>query len=176
MKVVVTEYSLKWPAQYAAEAENLRQVFGAALVEIHHIGSTSVPGLKAKPIIDIMPLVKDIRTVDDLQDRMVDLGYECMGEYGISGRRYFRKGGELRTHNVHVFEAGSEHVARHLAFRDFLRAHPHEARRYGELKATLAAQHPDDISAYMDGKHDYVQRIEGEALQWSRNEDRLSRL
>ncbi len=170
MKVVVTEYNPKWPAQFEAEVTELRKVFDAELLQIHHIGSTSVPGLKAKPIIDIMPIVKDIRAVDGITDKMVELGYEAMGEYGIPGRRYFRKGGDNRTHHVHVFQVDSGDVQRHLAFRDFLRVHPEEARRYGELKASLAELHPDDIEAYMDGKHNYVQQVEVQALQWAKRE------
>ncbi|HBN95945.1 MAG TPA: hypothetical protein DDZ66_06575 [Firmicutes bacterium] len=166
MKVVVTEYNPQWPALFEAEAAHLRRVFGSELLQIHHIGSTSVPGLQAKPIIDIMPVVADIRAVDKLTEKMVELGYEALGEYGIPGRRYFRKGGENRTHHVHVFEVGSADAQRHLAFRDFLRAHPDEATRYGDLKASLARQYPDNIEAYMDGKQEYIQRVEGEALGW----------
>lgn len=177
MKVVVTEYNTEWPRLFKAEAEHLRRVFGDQLVEIHHIGSTSVPGLKAKPIIDIMPVVRDIRAVDDLTENMAELGYEALGEFGIPGRRYFRKGGEHRTHHVHVFAEGSGEIRRHLAFRDFLRAHPEEAEVYGNLKASLALRYPDDITAYMDGKDGYIKRVEAEALKWcaSRTEDRQTR-
>ncbi|HKM43333.1 MAG TPA: GrpB family protein [Limnochordia bacterium] len=166
MKVVVTKYNPEWPTLFSAEVHELSGVFGEELLQIHHIGSTSVPGLKAKPIIDIMPVVKNIQVVDDLRQEMIALGYEALGEYGIPGRRYFRKGAKHRTHHVHVFEVRSEHIERHLAFRDYLRAHPDEAKRYGDLKAALAKQYPDDIEAYMDGKNSYIQRVEGQALLW----------
>ena len=169
MEVTVTEDNPDWPDLFSAEAAELSRVFGDQLLQIHHIGSTSVPGLKAKPIIDIMPVVKDIRAVDELNDRMEELGYEAMGEFGIPGRRYFRKGGDRRTHQVHVFETGSPNIRRHLAFRDFLRAHPEEARNYGELKAALAQLYPNDIQGYMAGKHGYIQRVEAEALSWCVN-------
>ncbi|HHT68658.1 MAG TPA: GrpB family protein [Firmicutes bacterium] len=168
MKVVVSEYDPKWPMLFAMEADWLQEVFGDELLQIHHIGSTSVPGLKAKPIIDIMPVVRNILRVDDLIQGMDALGYQSMGEFGIPGRRYFRKGKEERTHHVHVFQADSKDVQRHLAFRDFMRAHPDEAARYGELKATLAKQFPDSIESYMDGKDDYIKRVEKQALEWYR--------
>jgi GrpB-like predicted nucleotidyltransferase (UPF0157 family) len=92
-----------------------------------------------------------------------------MGEFGIPGRRYFRRDDHtgLRTHNVHAFRHDSPHVARHLAFRDFMRAHPELARRYSDLKRALAEQHPHDIEAYMDGKDGFVKDIEARALAWS---------
>jgi GrpB-like predicted nucleotidyltransferase (UPF0157 family) len=166
MEVVVVPYDPTWPERYEAEARALARVFGEALVAIHHIGSTAVPGLPAKPIIDILPVVRAIRAVDRLRPDLEALGYECMGEFGIPGRRYLRKGGDRRTHHVHVFQEGDPNVVRHLAFRDYLRAHPDEARRYGELKAELAARFPRDIEAYMDGKDAFVKALERAALAW----------
>ncbi len=168
-QVVVLEYDPMWPTLFEAEATKLREVFGHELIEIYHIGSTSVPGLWAKSIIDIMPVVKDIGAVDALTEKMVELGYEAMGEFGIVGRRYFRKGGDSRTHHVHVFQVGSSDAERHLAFRDYLRAHPKEAKAYGDLKQSLARRFAESIEAYMDGKHDFIQRLEAEALKWSRS-------
>lgn len=136
-------------------------------MDIHHIGSTSVPGLKAKPIIDIMPVVKHIEKIDSFNDQMAGLGYECMGELGMKGRRYFRKGGDNRTHQVHVFQADNkEDIHRHLAVRDYLRAHSEAAKQYGSLKENLAKQFPKDIAAYMDGKDAFVKQLERMALQW----------
>ena len=101
------------------------------------------------------------------------LGYECMGEFGIPGRRYFRKGGENRTHQIHVFaEADGRNVARHLAVRDYLRAHPQRAREYGALKAALAARYPEDIGAYCDGKDAFVRALERDALIWQRGREK----
>lgn len=167
LRVVVTEYQAQWPRLYAEEAARLAAVFGDELVAIHHIGSTSVPGLQAKPVIDILPVVRNIAAVDRLNDALIALGYEPMGEYGIPGRRYFRKGPDLRTHHVHVFGVGS-HLAidRHLAVRDYLRADLAAARAYGDLKERLAAQFPADIEAYMDGKDAFVKDLEGKALLW----------
>jgi GrpB-like predicted nucleotidyltransferase (UPF0157 family) len=92
-----------------------------------------------------------------------------MGEFGLPGRRYFRKGGAARTHHVHVFglESASE-IERHLAVRDYLRTHPGVAREYGELKASLAGRYPDDRIAYVDGKDAFVKAMERDALAWTR--------
>jgi GrpB-like predicted nucleotidyltransferase (UPF0157 family) len=112
--------------------------------------------------------VKDITKVDEQSAAMRALGYEAMGEFGITGRRYFRKNSspEIRTHNVHIFEAGSTEVVRHLAFRDYMIAHPEEAQKYSELKRVLAEKHPQDIESYMDGKDSFIKEIEQRALQW----------
>jgi GrpB-like predicted nucleotidyltransferase (UPF0157 family) len=165
VRVVVTNYNPQWPGMFEAEVDIIRKVFGEELIAVHHIGSTSVPGLKAKPIIDIMLLVRNIEVVDKFNDKMIELGYEPMGEYGIPRRRFFRKGGHNRTHHVHIFESGSSDAERHLAFRDFLRRHPDDAKSYGELKELLVKRFPYDIEAYMDGKNELVKRIEHKAIK-----------
>lgn len=170
--VEVLAYNPDWPAQFVHEAERLRPVFGAELIGLHHIGSTAVPGLKAKPVIDILPEVSDIRRVDALNPAMEMLGYTVRGELGIPGRRFFsRQIGDVRTQHVHVFERGSPEIERHLSFRDYLRAHPAAARRYGELKTELAARFPQDIQAYMDGKDAFIRQTERLALTWYRRQE-----
>ncbi|MGG1658403.1 GrpB family protein [Brevibacillus sp. NRS-1366] len=170
MNVVVTEYNEKWKQLFIEESQKIKDIFVNELIDIHHIGSTSVPGLKAKPIIDIMPVVKDIEKIDSFNDQMTALGYECMGELGMKGRRYFRKGGDNRTHQVHVFQVNNaEDINRHLAVRDYLRTHFSEADQYGSLKENLAKQFPKDIEAYMDGKDAFVKELESKALQWYLN-------
>jgi len=167
MNVVVTEHSENWNQKFFEESQKIKDIFSNELIEIHHIGSTSVPGLKAKPIIDTMPVVKDIKKIDLFNEQMTSLGYECMGEFGMKGRRYFRKGGENRTHQVHVFQGDNEEdITRHLAVRDYLRTHPDEVNRYGDLKESLAKQFPRDIEAYMDGKDAFVKDLERKALHW----------
>ena len=90
MKVEVVKYRSEWSREFEAEAERIKEILGDEAIEIYHIGSTSVEGLSAKPIIDIMPVVKDISRIDKLNPAFEALGYECMGEFGIPGRRYFR--------------------------------------------------------------------------------------
>lgn len=167
MKVEVIEYQSDWPLLFIAEAEKIRKILGTELVEVYHIGSTAVENLRAKPIIDIMPVVRDITKVDKYNQDFIDLGYELMGEYGIAGRRYFRKGLVIRTHQVHIFEKSNTlDIKRHLAVRDYLRAHPRVAYKYGELKSKLANLYPDDIEAYCEGKNDFVQTLERKAIAW----------
>ena len=121
---------------------------------IHHIGSTAIPGIYAKPVIDMLAVVSDIAAVDSYAAAMEALGYEAMGEFGIPGRRYFRRddANGVRTHQVHAFASGSRDVERHLAFRDFMRAHPDLAREYGELKRALAERFPRILSAIWMGR------------------------
>lgn len=151
VKVRVVPHDPRWPARYEEEADRIRAILGDQLTAIHHIGSTAVPGLWAKPILDILPVVHRIGQVDALFPRFEAMGYECMGEFGIPGRRYFRKGGEERTHHVHIFdEQHEEDIVRHLAVRDYLRTHPADANAYGQLKRELAVRYPLDWEAYCD--------------------------
>lgn len=167
-KVEVRPYDPKWSSLFLEEASKLRKIFGDLLVDIHHFGSTAVQGLQAKPIIDIMPIVKDIQKVDQFNEKMESLGYVPKGENGIPGRRYFKKGGDERTHHVHVYQIGSNEITRHLVFRDYLRANPIVRDQYGELKAQLALQFPYDIDSYIEGKDKFATEIERQALEWYR--------
>ncbi|MCM3744360.1 GrpB family protein [Sporosarcina luteola] len=167
-KVDVMPFSERWSLEYQKEAAVLQEIFGAEIIEIHHIGSTSVQGLSAKPIIDIMPVVKDLSQVDQYNASMAAIGYEAKGENAILGRRYFQKGGDNRTHHVHIYEKGSPEIVRHLAFRDFLRVHPEKAKEYGDLKEKLARQFPYDIESYINGKAELAARIERKAVVWHR--------
>lgn len=172
-KVDVMPFSERWCIEFEKEAAALHGIFGSEIIEIHHIGSTSVHGLSAKPIIDIMPVVKDILQVDQYDRKMSAIGYEAKGENGIAGRRYFQKGGDERTHHVHFYEKGSPEIERHLAFRDFLRAHPGKAKVYGDIKEKLAQEFPYDIESYIEGKAEFAARIEQEAIEWMRSKERV---
>lgn len=167
MRVEVTGYQEKWNQIFNEESDRIIDIFGDELIDIHHIGSTSVRGLKAKPIIDMMPIVKQIENVDLYTAQMAKLGYEALGEFGIKGRRYFRKGGDNRTHQIHVFQLdNTEDIDRHLAVRDYLREHCEDAQRYGDLKENLARQFPRDIEAYVNGKDTFVKELEKKAVHW----------
>ena len=120
--ITVVPYDPAWPGLYEAEAQAIAGVLGQRLTAIHHIGSTAVPGLAAKPVIDIMPVVWAVTEADECRADFEALGYEYLGEFGIPGRRYLRKGGDERTHQVHIFaRQDTENILRHLAFRDYLR-------------------------------------------------------
>jgi GrpB-like predicted nucleotidyltransferase (UPF0157 family)/GNAT superfamily N-acetyltransferase len=166
-RVEVSPPDPEWPAEFRREARLLALVLGEELVAIHHVGSTAVPGIYAKPIVDILPVVRAIERVDVLNGLMSILGYEPLGEYGIAGRRYFPKGARTRrSHHVHIYQAGNPEIARHLAFRNYLIAHPQEAQAYSNLKRSLAAAHPADIDAYVEGKDPLIKSLEAGALVW----------
>ncbi len=165
-KVEVCPYNEKWAQMFIEEAERLNHILKNDIIDIHHIGSTSVPGLKAKPIIDIQIVVKDINRVERYHMEMKQIGYDPKGENGIVGRRYFQKGGDNRSHHVHIYQKGSYEITRHLAFRDYLKSHPDEMKNYGEVKEKLAQQFPYDIESYINGKDYLVKDIELKALAW----------
>ncbi|HEY9799365.1 MAG TPA: GrpB family protein [Leptolyngbyaceae cyanobacterium] len=167
MKVEVVPHDAAWRSKFADESNLITPALGDNLVMIHHIGSTSIPGIYAKPIIDILVEVKDITEVDQQNAAMTALGYEAMGEFVIPGRRYFRKHiASQRSHHVHIFAADSPEVERHLAFRDYMIAHPEYAQKYSELKRELAKLYPEDIYGYMDGKDGFIKEMERKALAW----------
>jgi GrpB-like predicted nucleotidyltransferase (UPF0157 family) len=138
------------------------------LLAVHHIGSTSIPGLAAKPIIDLMPVVSSLAALDERRSMVERLGYRWHGELGIPGRRYCTLSDEngLRLVQLHFFQENSAHVKRHLAFRDFLRAHPGKARAYEAEKRRAQKLHPDNSHAYNDQKSSWVHATEAEALEW----------
>jgi GrpB-like predicted nucleotidyltransferase (UPF0157 family) len=159
--VEVVEHDPTWAARFEAERPQLAGIFDGRAVAIEHIGSTSVPGLCAKPIVDILVGLRELKLADAEIDAMERLGYEYLGEFGLPGRLYFRKG-EPRTHHVHVVAYGGEHWERHLAFRDTLRSNPDERRRYDELKRRLAAEgHPREV--YSELKTPFIREVEARA-------------
>ncbi|STX28499.1 glutamate rich protein GrpB [Legionella beliardensis] len=162
-RVQVVPYNANWPINFAEEAEKIKIALGDNCLAIHHIGSTSVPSLAAKPVIDMVPVVLDITKVDDANTAMLALGYEAKGEYGMPFRRYFQKGGNQRTYHVHAFEAGSPEIERHLKFRDWMRNHPEDREAYARLKQGLARQYSEDINAYCLGKDEFIADIDRKA-------------
>ena len=171
VKIELSPYREEWRRAYREEARRLLRAWPRLICELHHVGSTSVAGLVAKPIIDILVAVWRIESVDDQSDRVMELGYEHMGEYGIPGRRYFRKRTESDTSvNVHVFQCGNEELARHLRFRDYLIAHEETARAYAAHKRELAQESWDSTNEYAEAKTEFIRRIERRAYAWQRGE------
>ena len=160
-------YDPAWHILFKQEAQQLAQIFSAEIVAIHHIGSTSIPGIPAKPIIIIMPVVQDIQRIEGYNAVMLENGYVARGEFGIPGRRFFIKGGdEHRSHHLHIFQVGNPEIERHLAFRDYMIAHPQEAQAYGALKESLARQYPFDMDGYVNGKDQFIKDIDRKARVW----------
>jgi GrpB-like predicted nucleotidyltransferase (UPF0157 family) len=166
-KVEVVPHDPRWRDSFEAEATNITAALGN-VVAIHHIGSTAIPDIHAKPVIDLLVEVDDIEAIDARSSAMESIGYEVMGEFGIPGRRYFRMDDPhgTRTHQVHAFQAGSAEVVRHLAFRDYMIAHAAEAQRYSELKRKLAAEYPWDMDGYVDGKDGFIREMDRRAAEW----------
>ena len=164
-KVVLSPYQMIWPKLFEEEKRRLEAVIGEGILDIQHIGSTAVPGLSAKPILDIGVAVKSFGEAFALVSPIEELGYIYRGENGIPRRHYFVKGPpDKRTCHLHMFEEVDEEWATHLLFRDYLRTHPEVAAAYQQLKEDLAAKYPNDREAYTDGKHSFIQEVLGEAL------------
>jgi len=158
--VEVVSYDPNWEQKFKEEANKIKEIFKEILVDIHHIGSTAVPLVKAKPIIDIMVEVKDINKVDSYNKQMEKLGYVALGEYGIPKRRFFQKGGNNRTHHVHIFEKGSPQIKRHIDFRDYLISNSSVAKEYSLLKEKLSKKYRYDIDKYQEGKDSFIKKID----------------
>lgn len=164
--IVLAPHDPRWALAFEREREALAAAFEGGLIDIQHIGSTSIPGIVAKPVIDVLIVVEDLRILEETTPAVVALGYEAKGEFGIPGRRYFRKDSPqgVRTHQIHAFQAGSLEVDRHLVFRDFLRANPDVAARYSELKQDLAERFDADIERYADAKGPFIREVLQTAL------------
>lgn len=156
-----------WKEYFGEEAGKLEEIF-TNLVSIHHIGSTAIVGVKAKPVIDILPVVDDLSAVAGLVEELDKLGYKYKGKYGLPGREYFEKGYPIHTHHLHVFEEGDREIDRHLPFRDYLNAHPEEAKAYSDLKESLAAKYRTDPESYTEAKSDFISEIDRKAKNWER--------
>jgi GrpB-like predicted nucleotidyltransferase (UPF0157 family) len=166
-RVELVDPSPGWAPKALAESARLAAAIGETLVVIHHIGSTSIPGIKAKPTIDLLPLVRDLSALDAREQAVTALGYEWMGEFGLPGRRFLRLDRDgKRAFNVHCYEQSSSEVTRHLAFRDYLRAHPAIGREYEAEKIRAAKLQPNDVLAYNDAKNDWIKETEKKAIAW----------
>ena len=159
-RVELVEHDPSWAELYETEKGRISAIFDGRAVAVEHIGSTSVPDLCAKPIVDVLVGLRDLELSDDDVESMRALGYQYLGEHGLPGRLFFRK--VPRTHHVHVVAHGGEHWTRHLTFRDALRTDAGERRRYDEFKRRLAAEgHPRDV--YTELKTPFIREIEARA-------------
>jgi len=167
-RVEVVPYHSEWKDLFDKEKQLLSYIFPPLFADIYHIGSTSVPGLSAKPIIDILLAADKLADVEEATPQIVAAGYEAKGENGIPGRRYFQKSDEdgVRKVHLHAYEKGNLELHRHLVFRDYLREHPKEAKRYAEVKIKAAKKFEYDIESYIAEKSPIVKELEQKALQW----------
>jgi len=157
----------EWPAQANAEADRWRAAGLQGLVTIHHIGSTSVPGLPAKPVIDLLPVFESLDALDANRSAIGALGFLWLGEFGLPGRRYMRRDDPQtgkRLIQAHCYARGTREITRHLAFRDSLRANAPLRAAYSSVKAACAARHPGDPQAYGNCKAGWIDKAERKAL------------
>lgn len=161
----ITPYDPAWPVRYEAESARIRVLLGEQVVLLEHVGSTSVPGLAAKPVVDMQLSVRSMVPRSEYVDPLVRLGYRWALDPWTDEHEFFSRDedGE-RAFQIHVCAAGGEWERRHLAFRDWLRSHPDDAAAYERLKRELADRHPRDIYGYIDGKAAYIREIEARAV------------
>jgi GrpB-like predicted nucleotidyltransferase (UPF0157 family) len=166
-KTHISEYDPEWIHQFEHEAVLLQSVFGDTALSIHHIGSTAIPGIKAKPIIDILITTNDIHQVDALNADMGKLGYLIGGEFGLPGRRFYCKGDTEHCHyHVHIYETSNPSVEMYLVFRDYMISHPDDAKAYEQLKTDLAKKYPNNRTPYTENKGMFIAEIFKKAGAW----------
>ena len=163
-RVDVVDYRPEWGDAFERESRRILTACGDTLLSVEHIGSTAVPGLAAKPCLDIMPGLRQTSDGKSIVEPMISLGYRFLGEHGMPGRWYF-----VLFHNdrcvvhAHAYSIDNVQWERHLFFRDYLRKNPETSHEYGELKRALQAQHENDKHAYTNAKTDFVKAIETKA-------------
>lgn len=165
----IVEHDPRWEKMFEVEKAILKKVFNENIIKIEHIGSTSVPDLAAKPIIDIIIIVYDINKVNKFNGEMAKYGYTAKGEYGMPGRRYFvklKEDGINRTHHVHIFEKENLFTDNMLLFRDFLRVNKQARIKYENTKRELSKKYYHDSTSYTNGKSDCINEIIMEAKRF----------
>lgn len=159
LPITIVDYDLRWPEIFEDERARIVEAIGERVVEIQHIGSTAVPGLASKALIDIMAAVRSMADADECIAPLEALGYTYRGEVVFAGSHYYKKireDGE-RTHNIHLCEGSNQEWERHILFRDYLRNHPTVALEYAALKRGLAAKFVDDRVGYTNAKDEFVE-------------------
>jgi len=163
--IIVVDYDANWSIQYEQEKIQILNALGDTVADIKHIGSTSVPGLAAKPVIDILLGLEQVPPSPTQISSLEALGYLYCGELGIPGRHYFRRG-MPRTHQIHAVQVDSEFWKTHILFRDFLRVHPDAAQQYEALKRQLAVEFCYNRERYTDSKAPLIKQLLVQAKAW----------
>lgn len=165
--VLIVDYNPQWAVLFKKEKDQILNVIGHIIVEIEHIGSTAVPNLGAKPIIDIMVAIPHLEDAEKCIKPLQSIGYEYVPEHEVSTpeRRYFHKGHPPKEqhHHLHMVEQTSDFWKRHLIFRDYLRTNPEVAREYFKLKKRLATKYGSDREGYTEAKTSFIKSIVAKA-------------
>jgi len=157
--VIVIDYDPNWAATFSKLRDHIAESLGDLPVAIDHVGSTSIPGAAAKPVIDIDVVLRAKADVSNAIRALEKAGYGHLGDLGITGRDAFESPGDLPAHHLYVVALGSREHGRHIRFRDYLRSHSDEVRRYSELKKSLAIRFRDDRKAYTEAKTAFIEEI-----------------
>lgn len=165
--VHIVDHDPQWAVRAGGYARLIAGL-GDVVLSVHHVGSTAVPGLVAKPVIDMMVVVRDIAELDRRKGEVEALGLGWHGEFGVDGRRFctLDSAEGLRVANVHFYGEDSEHPRRHIAFRDYLAAFPEVAAAYAAEKRRAAEIQPGDSVAYSAEKNAWIRKVELDALEW----------
>jgi GrpB-like predicted nucleotidyltransferase (UPF0157 family) len=164
LKITIVDYDHEWPDRFECEATRLREGLGPVAVRIDHVGSTAVPGLPAKPVVDIQVSVRRLEPMNAYRLPLERLGYEYEADPNMEDYLFFRASTRPRLVHIHVCEAGGVHERRQLAFRDWMRTHSGDARRYAALKQRLATREWTNADAYADAKGPFIDEIVRRAL------------
>ena len=156
-EIRVVDHDPQWARLFRELSHRATAVLGELALRVEHVGSTSVPGLAAKPVVDLDVVIPSRDDLAEAIRRLHTLGYEHLGDLGIVSREAFRRPPGTPRHNLYVCAQDSEELARHVRFRDYLRANPAEAERYAALKRELAKTHRFDIDAYCDAKTGFIE-------------------
>lgn len=166
-RIALVPHDPAWTRLAAQEAGLVALALGPSLIRIEHIGSTAIPGLLSKPTIDLMPVVTTLAAADARESTMIALGYESRGEFGLEGRRFFTRDADgIRLFNIHCWAEGHAALARHLAFRDYLRGHPEEAFAYETEKQRALSAAGNDSALYQREKAAWVDACQARAIAW----------
>ena len=162
--IVVLPYDEQWRQDFLKIKAELSNALGQRIIGIEHVGSTSVQGLSAKPIIDIDVVIRDATVLEDVISALEEIGYQHEGNLGIIGREAFKYDGKdhLQKHHLYVCPEDSPELKRHIAFRDYLRTHPGAVREYSHIKEEGANLYPNDIERYMEYKSPFIEKIYAE--------------
>ncbi len=169
-KIIVIDYDPKWKIQFEELKSVLINHIGNEKITIEHVGSTSIQGMSAKPIIDLDIIIEhDNELMKDVIQKLREIGYNHVGDLGVTGREAFKRVSSKTPdtgtdknwfeHHLYLGKEGSIGLQNHIRFRNYMRNHPEKVKEYGELKIKLAKKHPYDIDAYVDGKTDFILRV-----------------